>query len=229
MKFTAITATLFTVFALSRAIPIGQFADIDDLVERSFDEDLDARDFDFDALDARDFEETLDARDLELMDLEARTGPFNTQLSTSGKNSAKQFVQQGRQGGQLAGAAAPGNSAKTTLANNAFHLDRQQPTNAQGQRKVAVQLNNVGKGQPSTVGQVAIHGNSSPSSNKVAKKMDRSITTGRETHINHPNSKSAQNTAANQAASAAKSARLASNDRAGQARAAAGNTKKGKK
>ena len=232
MKFSAVTAVLFTVTAVSRAIPIASFQAVDSLVERSFDDDfemLDAREFDIDMLDARELDDMLDARELEFMELEARVGPFNTQLSTSGKNSAKNFVQQGRQGGQLASAAAPGNSAKTTLANNAFHLDRQQPTNAQGQRKVAVQLNNVGKGQPSTVGQVAIHGNASPSSNRVGKKLDASINSGKETHINHPNSKGAKNIAANQAASAAKSARNDAQNRAGQARAAAGNTRKGRK
>jgi hypothetical protein len=134
---------------------------------RSIYDELDARDFDFDLLDSRELDDILDARDIELMDLEARVGPFKTDLGTSGKEKAKNFVNDANNSGKLANAAAPGNSAKTAHADKSFHLDRQQPTNADGQRKVAVQLNQVKKGDPSTVGQVAIHGNADPSSNKV--------------------------------------------------------------
>jgi hypothetical protein len=134
---------------------------------RSIYDELDARDFDFDLLDSRELDHILDARDVEMMELEARVGAFNTGLSTSGKNKAKDFVNDAKHSGKLDNAAAPGSSAKTAHSDSTFHLDRQQPTNSDGQRKVAVQLNKVNKGDPSTVGQVAIHGNANPSSNKV--------------------------------------------------------------
>lgn len=102
-----------------------------------------------------------------MMELEARTGPFNTAVGTSAKNDAMEFVNEANHNGRLALAAAPGDSARTTHQGGGFHLDRQQPTNNEGQRKVAVQLNRVRPGESSTVGQVAIHGNANPSSNKV--------------------------------------------------------------
>ena len=125
--------------------------------------ELDARDFDFDLLDSREWDDILDARDIELMDLEARVGQFY-KLKPGQKEEATDFVDEANLNGKLAIAAAPGDSAKTVMQNKDFHLDRQQPTNADGQHKVAVQYN---KGSPSTVGQVAIHGNTDPSSKEV--------------------------------------------------------------
>lgn len=170
MKFSLITATLFTFVAVSFAMPTPYYDTIDDLVERcastlllpvsrtsltclTFNRALG----DLDVLEARDW-----------VDLYVRTGPFHPDGKTSKVSAnAKAFIHEAKQGGKLSNAAAPGNSAKTTHQNNAFHLDRQQPTNANGQRKVAVQLNKVGKGSPSTISQVAIHGNAHPSDNKV--------------------------------------------------------------
>ncbi|KAJ3509941.1 hypothetical protein NLJ89_g4954 [Agrocybe chaxingu] len=121
----------------------------------------------------------IDAR--ELYTLFARVGKFHV-AEPSTKMAAHAFIDKAKQGGQLV----------------------EQPANAQGQHKVAVQLNNVKKGQPSMVGQVAIHGGAEPSGGRVAKSLKHSVTTGKETHINHPGSKAAQDVAAQKAKQQAK-------------------------
>ncbi|CAA7266335.1 unnamed protein product [Cyclocybe aegerita] len=183
MKFSAVTFTVLCCAALSIAAPLMHAVDIDDLVERYYD---------VDEIDAR-----------ELYTLFARVGKFHV-AEPNTKKAAYAFIDKAKEGGQLDRAAASGSSAKTTKSDGAFHLDRQQPTNAQGQHKVAVQLNNVKKGQPSTVGQVAIHGGAEPSGGRVAKSLKHSVTTSKETHINHPGSKAAQNVAAQKAKQQAK-------------------------
>ncbi|KDR68790.1 hypothetical protein GALMADRAFT_1030637 [Galerina marginata CBS 339.88] len=142
------------------------------------------------------------------------------------KQAAKNFVNEAHHGGQLSTAASGGSSAKTVKSNNAFHLDRQQPTNSHGSHKVAVQLNH---GSPSTVGQVAIHKGHQPSSSKVAQKLRHSVQTGKETHINHPGSKKSSNIQKNHAASAAKSQRHSQARKSGESRAKSGVFKKGRK
>jgi len=211
MKFSLLVATLFTFVAVSLARPAPSYVTIDDLVERALG--------DLEVLEARDW-----------VDLYIRTGPFHPDgKTTKVATNAKTFINEAKNGGKLSNAAAPGSSAKTTHQNNAFHLDRQQPTNANGQRKVAVQLNSVRKGDPSTISQVAIHGNARPSDNKVAKKLNYSLKSGKETHINHPDSKAAKNSAANQQAQVNKQSRISAAQRAGNSRAAAGQYKKGVK
>ena len=89
-------------------------------------------------------------------------------LETSGRKQAHTFIDSARHGGQLGTAAAAGSSAKTAKSDKTFHLDRQQPSNSAGTHKVALQLNQVKKNHPSTVGQVAIHGNHKPSDARVS-------------------------------------------------------------
>jgi hypothetical protein len=52
---------------------------------------------------------------------------------------------------------------------------------------------------------------------------------GKETHINHPDSKAAKNRAENDKKSEAKTARIQAGRKAGEAKAASGQYKKGKK
>lgn len=59
--------------------------------------------------------------------------------------------------------------------------------------------------------------------------MNYSVKSGKETHINHPDSKAAKNRAANEQAHAAKQARIGAAQKAGNARAKAGQYKKGNK
>ncbi|CAA7266338.1 unnamed protein product [Cyclocybe aegerita] len=208
MKFSIINATVLCFAALSIAAPLMNTNDISDLVER---------DFEIDEFDVREW-----------FDLEPRTGEFHAAAPNT-KKAAHAFINSAKKGGQLHRASAGGSSAKTTKSNGAFHLDRQQPTNAHGSHKVAVQLNKVGKGKPSTVGQVAIHGGHHPSGGRVAKALKHSVTTGKETHINHPNSKKAKNIAHNKAQQAAKASRNQAKQKAGNARASQGIFKKGRK
>ncbi|KAJ3509939.1 hypothetical protein NLJ89_g4952 [Agrocybe chaxingu] len=178
MKFSVINATVLCFAALSIAAPLMNTDDISDLAER---------DIEIDDFDVREW-----------FDLEPRTGNFHV-AAPNVKKAAHSFINSARKGGQLSRASAGGSSARTTKADGTFHLDRQQPTNAHGSHKVAVQLNKVGKGKPSTVGQVAIHGGHQPSGGRVAKALKHSVRTGKETHINHPNSKKAKNIAHNKA------------------------------
>jgi len=91
-------------------------------------------------------------------------------LETAGKKQAHAFIDSAHHGGQLGTAAAAGTSAKTAKSDKTFHLDRQQPSNSAGMHKVALQLNQVKKGHPSTVGQVAIHGNHKVSDARVSDR-----------------------------------------------------------
>jgi len=75
------------------------------------------------------------------------------------------MIDSARQGGQL-GVAASSGSARTVMANNRFHIDRQTSTNAQGSHKVSIQTN---KGKTSTIGQVVIHPDYQPSPKLVSE------------------------------------------------------------
>ena len=70
------------------------------------------------------------------------------------RDHAHAFVDKAHDKSGIAQAAVPSTQTKMYYHNDAFHLDRQQLTNAKGDHKVAVQLN---KGSPSTIGQVLIN------------------------------------------------------------------------
>lgn len=210
MKFSPVVATLFTFVVASLALPAPTYITIDDLIERALG--------DLEVLNARDW-----------VDLYVRTGPFNEKGKTTGTlTKAKDFVDEARRKGKLTDAAARGDSARTVYHDETFHLDRQQPANAQGQRKVAVQLNHVSKGEPSTIGQVALHGAGQPLDRKVADKLKHSLTTGREAHLVTPDKTATGKKAGKQPARAKKQARVGASSKAGSSRAGAGQKKKGK-
>ena len=98
-------------------------------------------------------------------------------LSTTGKQAAKAFVS-GAPAHALEDAAAGGSSARTTHQDKTFHLDRQQPSSEAYQSKVAVQLNKVKKGEPSTVGQTTVPHGYNPPAKTVGAKLKHSINTG---------------------------------------------------
>jgi len=197
MKFSIINATVICFAAFTYAAPLMDASGSDDILERSYGSG----------------------------DLEVRGLGFH-QSAPNVKHAATNFVNEAHRGGQLRTAASGGSSAKTVKSNNAFHLDRQQPTNAHGTHKVAVQLNH---GSPSTVGQVAIHRGQQPSDSRVAQKLRHSIQTGKETHINHPDSKKASNIRKSEGISAAKAQRQSQARKSGESRASAGVFKKGRK
>jgi len=70
------------------------------------------------------------------------------------REHAHKFVDEALGTSKIAQAAMPSTRTKMYHQNERFHLDRQQPTNARGDHKVAVQLNNA---SPSTIGQVVIN------------------------------------------------------------------------
>jgi len=216
MKFTAAAAVL-SLAASTLAFP---------LYERALDDES--------ALTAREIEyqEYLDARFEDFIDyLEARTGPFKTDLNSKQRAEAKSFINGAKKGGQIGIAAAPGDSQKTVLTKGSYHLDRQQPTNAGGSHKVAVQMTGQKKkGDPTTVAQVNIepHGKGKqPKDAQVAARLKHSLNTGKEQNVK-PTTKAGR-IAQNQAAQAAKKDRNAQKQAAGNARAAAGQFKKGNK
>lgn len=111
--------------------------------------------------------EVLSARDW--VDLYIRTGPFySLGKTTKASKNAKALIDEAAQSGKLKEAAQTPKKVRTAYKNNAFHIDLQQPQNKEGQYKMAIQLNEVGKGDPSTIGQVAIYGNFTPSDKRVS-------------------------------------------------------------
>jgi len=220
MKFTA-TAAVLSLAASTLAFP---------LYERGleFDDEF--------ALAAREveYQEYLDARFDEFVDyLEARVGEFKTDLNSKQRAEAKTFIDGAKKGGQIGTAAAPGDSQKTVLTKGSYHLDRQQPTNAGGSHKVAVQTTGQKKkGDSSTVAQVNIqpHGKGKqPKDAHVAGKLKHSLNTGKEQTVKPQGQKKQQNIANNAARQQAKKDRNTQNQATGNARAAAGQFKKGNK
>jgi len=222
MKFTAATAVL-SLAASTLAFP---------LYERALESE------DGYALAAREveYQEYLDARFDEFVDyLEARVGEFKTDLTKAQKKEGHAFIDGAKKGGQIGSAAAPGSSQKTVLTKGSFHLDRQQPTNAGGSHKVAVQMTGQKKkGESTTAAQVNIHPHGrgkQPSDAHVAAKLKHSLNKGSEQQVK-PHSKAQKkqnNIAANAAKSQAKKDRNAQKQADGNARAASGQFKKGNK
>ncbi|KAH6885654.1 hypothetical protein BKA70DRAFT_1224410 [Coprinopsis sp. MPI-PUGE-AT-0042] len=201
MKFTAAAAVL-SLAASTLAYP---------LYERSLELD------DEYALAARDveYQEYLDARFDDFIDyLEARVGEFKTDLTKAQKQEAHASIEGAKKGGQIGSAAAPG----------FHHLDRQQPTNAAGSHKVAVQMTGHRRpGDSSTVAQVNIepHGRGKqPAGARVAARLKHSLNTGKEQAV-RPTTKAGR-IAANQAAQQAKKDRNSKKQADGNARAVAG-------
>ncbi|KAH6885635.1 hypothetical protein BKA70DRAFT_114736 [Coprinopsis sp. MPI-PUGE-AT-0042] len=218
MKFTAAAAVL-SLAASTLAFPLYERA-------LEFDDEY--------SLAAREieFQDYLDARFDDFMEyLEARTGPFKTDLTKAQKKEGHAFIDGAKKGGQIGTAAAPGNSQKTVHTKGSFHLDRQQPTNAGGSHKVAVQMTGQKrKGDSSTVAQVNIKPfgkGKQPADAQVAAKLKHSLNTGKEQTVSP--TKKAGRIAANQAAQQAKKTRVAEKQKTGNARAAAGQFKKGNK
>ncbi|KAF8966814.1 hypothetical protein BDZ97DRAFT_1806583 [Flammula alnicola] len=204
MKLSLFTAMISGLVACSYAIPIGS---VDSMIERAYDiDDLDVR---------------------EWLDLEARS------FAPTSKNMrlrAHAFIDEALHKSAIEEAATPSTQTGTYHTNNEFHLDRQQPTNAQGDHKVAVQLN---RGSTTTIGQVVInqhHHDITPKT--VAAKLKHSINTG-PPDVRVPNSsraeRTAKNIANNHAKHIAKQQRHATAHANGMAEAAAGHFKKGNK
>ncbi|KAH6906578.1 hypothetical protein BKA70DRAFT_1494939 [Coprinopsis sp. MPI-PUGE-AT-0042] len=218
MKFTAAAAVL-SLAASTLAYP---------LYERSLELDEEY------ALAAREvkYQDYLDARFDDFIDyLETRVGEFKTDLTKAQKQEAHAFIDGAKKGGQIGSAAAPGDSQRTVLTKGSYHLDRQQPTNAAGSHKVAVQMTGHRRpGDSSTVAQVNIepHGRGKqPADAQVAARLKHSLNTGKE-QVVRPTTKDGR-IAANQAAQQAKKDRNAKKQADGNARAAAGQFKKGNK
>ncbi|KAF9531450.1 hypothetical protein CPB83DRAFT_833571 [Crepidotus variabilis] len=191
------------LIAFSYAVPIYNIGD-HDIVSRE--------EFDSEAFAAREWQ-----------DVERRTGHFAS-TNSGQRTAANHFLHDAHRLGKLAEAAKPSHQVKTTHQNNQFHLDRQQPTNAHGYHKVAVQLN---RGSPSTIGQVVLHKDHKVGANRIAKAMRHSIKRGKEVHVS--SRKTVANIHHNQQRSAAKKARQQAKMKAGMANAAKGNYKKGRK
>jgi hypothetical protein len=219
MKFTAATAVL-SLAASTLAFPLYERA-----LELEDEYSLAAREV--------EYQEYLDARFDEFVDyLEARVGEFKTDLTKAQKKEGHAFIDSAKKGGQLNTAAAPGNSQKTVLTKGSFHLDRQQPTNAGGSHKVAVQMTGQKKkGESTTAAQVNIHSHGrgkQPKDATVAAKLKHSLNKGSEQQV-RPSEKKQKNIAANAAKSQAKKDRNTQKQADGNARAASGQFKKGNK
>jgi len=222
MKFTA-AAAVVSLAASTLAFP---------LYERALEQDEYAL-----ATREVEYQEYLDARFDEFIDyLEARVGEFKTDLTKGQRKEAKDFIDGAKKGGQIGIAAAPGNSQKTVATKGSYHLDRQQPTNAGGSHKVAVQMTGQKKkGASTTVAQVNIqpHGKGKqPSDAHVAGKLKHSLNKGSEQTVKPQQSKAERkqaNVASNAAKSQAKKDRNTQKQQDGNARAASGQFKKGNK
>ncbi|KAG6823007.1 hypothetical protein H0H92_011748, partial [Tricholoma furcatifolium] len=90
------------------------------------------------------------------------------------KQDAHIFVSKNE--GYLKVAAEPSPKTRTYVAQGIFHLDGQQPTNAKGERRVAVQLT---KGTTTTIGQIVVNQGIYPHVSSKAKSID----TGTEVHV----------------------------------------------
>ncbi|KAF9456647.1 hypothetical protein BDZ94DRAFT_1241375 [Collybia nuda] len=111
-------------------------------------------------------------------DLEVRTGDFaNTNKRI--KIKAYEFIDAALKKRAIQTAAQPSHRTGTYHHNAQFHLDRQQPTNAKGDHKIAVQLNKSGT---STIGQVVINNNQHVSEKTVADQLKHSVDIGAEVH-----------------------------------------------
>ncbi|KJA17066.1 hypothetical protein HYPSUDRAFT_79818 [Hypholoma sublateritium FD-334 SS-4] len=146
--------------------------------------------------------------------------------SASTKRSAHKFVDEAVSKSAMAIAATPSSEVKTVYKNQDFHLDRQQATNAKGDHKVAVQLN---KGpRPTTIGQVLINNQHRVAPKTVGATLKHSINVGPPDQ-RVPDSAKAQRIAKADADRLAKQQREAAKYKAGIAKAASGQTKKGGK
>jgi len=202
MKLSLFTAAIFGFVSCSWAIPI-RIADIDSIIERGCEiDDLAIR---------------------EWLDLETRTGPFahtNERL----RENAKGVVGEALQTSALEIAATPSHQIGTYLQKNGLHIDRQQPVNAEGDYRVAAQLD--GKGI-TTIGQVVLNKDNPVSAKTVAATLKHSIDLGQELRV--PNSKKAQRVADNHAKHIAKQQKNVQAHKDGMKNAAKGEFKKGKK
>jgi len=157
--------SLVTVFGLvlcSYAAPLGTIADIEALVERAY--------------------EIADRR--EWVELDARTGDF-ANTNKDQRERAKDFVHANPVAVQKA--TEPSHQTGTFASNKEFHLDRQQPTNKDGNHKVAVQLN--GK-NPSTIGQVVVNKDHNVAPKTVSANLKHSVNLGQEVVAPAPGKKS---------------------------------------
>jgi hypothetical protein len=215
MKSFITSTLLFTLVASVFAAPAR-------MARRSVDVEDDialiTRDLDYayeEMLYARLIEDVADA-------LEARTGPFGN-TNAGQRNQAKQFVKDNKEA--VRQASMPGTSGQSFASNNSpLRIDRQSNGNTQ---KVAVQQNGPSRGQPTTIGQVAIHKpanlpNWQPGVGKVSKALQSSVHKGKEVNLapKPQEIQNAQNSANKKAANKA-------NQAAGNANAAKGEFKKG--
>jgi len=203
MKLSLFAAAISGLVACSHAVPIGN---VDPMIERANE---------IDELNVR-----------ELLGLEARSyAATNARM----RANAHDFIDDALRTSALAEASTPSTQTGTYHTNDEFHLDRQQPTNAHGDHKVAVQLN---RGSPSTIGQVVINQHHQVTPKTVAATLKHSVNKG-PPDVRVPNGtrrqRKANNIANNQAQHLAKQQRHAAAHAAGMARAAAGNYKKGRK
>ncbi|EFI28263.1 hypothetical protein CC1G_14287 [Coprinopsis cinerea okayama7 len=159
------------------------------------------------------------------------SGDF-AKLNEAQKKEAKAFINKAHSKGKLPKAAAANPSQKTIFSEGGFRLERRQAVpNDGGARKVAVEQNGPRNGRSTTVAQTKVlpgyPTDSVPPSGKIRNRLQASLKFGKETYIK-PQRRLDHDRRVAEGQQQKRETLLKKHNEGIMARAAAGNTRKGK-